>query len=226
MAIISGKFHPCPLSLHVCIHNSQTVVTRLLRTRLFRRPKGLVSTECLRAYKLRGNNVIVILDPSYRAEKYQEQDSIQRDTHKLSKRASSHSRLHTSCTVELKQPLPSVMTSCFRSILYSTLLNGRLYTCCNCKLSALYLIEISLQSSQPSQQFDDCCYVAAASRHGNFYKCSIRIYKGSMGLFRTLVWTNEITVFGSKHNIMQNSDQTSESAYACKRHLPNIHHHF
>ena len=29
----------------------------------------------------------------------------------------------------------------------------------------------------------------------NFYKCSVRSYKGSMGLFRTLVLTNEITVF-------------------------------
>ena len=32
----------------------------------------------------------------------------------------------------------------------------------------------------------------------NFYKGSMKIYKGSMSLFRTLVWTNEITVFGSK----------------------------
>ena len=29
----------------------------------------------------------------------------------------------------------------------------------------------------------------------NFYKCSMRSYKGSMRLFRTLVLTNEITVF-------------------------------
>ena len=27
------------------------------------------------------------------------------------------------------------------------------------------------------------------------YKGSMKIYKGSMSLFRTLVWTNEITVF-------------------------------
>jgi hypothetical protein len=29
----------------------------------------------------------------------------------------------------------------------------------------------------------------------NFYKDSMRNYKGSMSLFRTLVWTNEITIF-------------------------------
>ena len=48
----------------------------------------------------------------------------------------------------------------------------------------------------------NCCYVVMARRRAIFYKGSMRnykgsmrIYKGSMSLFRTLVLTNEITVF-------------------------------
>ena len=39
------------------------------------------------------------------------------------------------------------------------------------------------------------CYVAMAWRHANSYKGSMRIYKGSVSLFRTLIWTNKITAF-------------------------------
>ena len=56
--------------------------------------------------------------------------------------------------------------------------------------------------------FKNCCYVAMASSH-NFYNASMRIYKGSLkiykgssiSLFRTIIWTNEITDLNNYYSV-------------------------
>ena len=59
----------------------------------------------------------------------------------------------------------------------------------------------------------NCCYVAMAWRHANSYKGSMRICKGSVSLFRTLIWTNKITAFVIRYEKRDHSGYFVDCAF-------------